>query len=226
MAEQKRHAPKFTPCGAKTRSGKPCRGSAMANGRCRMHGGTALSGVASPRFKTGRWSKYIPARMLEHYEQAADDPELLVLRHDIALIDGRLADLLSRVDKGEAKTLWDKARKTNDKLMKAFESNDLGGLHVGILEMDRIIGAAMTDHEAWFEIHSILEQRRKLVESEQKRLVAAQQMITSEQAMTFVGALLNVVKDAVTDRQTLNKIQNGVNDLLTRSEQLVPANVG
>ncbi|MEN8250139.1 MAG: HGGxSTG domain-containing protein, partial [Bacteroidota bacterium] len=26
-------------CGAKTRSGKPCKAPAMANGRCRMHGG-------------------------------------------------------------------------------------------------------------------------------------------------------------------------------------------
>lgn len=26
-------------CGAKTRKGTPCRGPAMANGRCRMHGG-------------------------------------------------------------------------------------------------------------------------------------------------------------------------------------------
>lgn len=26
-------------CGAKTRSGTPCKGPAMANGRCRMHGG-------------------------------------------------------------------------------------------------------------------------------------------------------------------------------------------
>ncbi len=28
-------------CGAKTRSGAPCRSPAMANGRCRMHGGAA-----------------------------------------------------------------------------------------------------------------------------------------------------------------------------------------
>ncbi len=28
-------------CGAKTRSGTPCKSPAMANGRCRMHGGTS-----------------------------------------------------------------------------------------------------------------------------------------------------------------------------------------
>ena len=28
-------------CGARTRNGTPCRSPAMANGRCRMHGGTS-----------------------------------------------------------------------------------------------------------------------------------------------------------------------------------------
>ncbi len=28
-------------CGARTRGGDPCQGPAMANGRCRMHGGTS-----------------------------------------------------------------------------------------------------------------------------------------------------------------------------------------
>ena len=30
---------KASRCGAKTRKGKPCQAPAMANGRCRMHGG-------------------------------------------------------------------------------------------------------------------------------------------------------------------------------------------
>jgi hypothetical protein len=45
-------------CGAKKRkSGEPCRAAAMANGRCRVHGGTSLKGVASPSFKNGKRSK-------------------------------------------------------------------------------------------------------------------------------------------------------------------------
>lgn len=36
-------------CGAKTRSGTPCRGPGMLNGRCRMHGGTSTG----PRTEQG-----------------------------------------------------------------------------------------------------------------------------------------------------------------------------
>jgi hypothetical protein len=46
-------------CGAKTRSGRPCRSGAMPNGRCRMHGGRspgAPKGKANGNYKTGRFT--------------------------------------------------------------------------------------------------------------------------------------------------------------------------
>ena len=36
-------------CGAKTRKGTPCKGPAMRNGRCRMHGGASTG----PRTRAG-----------------------------------------------------------------------------------------------------------------------------------------------------------------------------
>src|SRR5262252_9440270 len=52
------------PCGARTRSGGECRSPAMANGRCRMHGGASTgprtpAGLARSRranWKHGRYS--------------------------------------------------------------------------------------------------------------------------------------------------------------------------
>lgn len=52
-------------CGAKTRSGRPCRSPAMKNGRCRMHGGKStgprteagLERCRQAHCKTGRHSK-------------------------------------------------------------------------------------------------------------------------------------------------------------------------
>jgi len=45
-------------CGAKTRPGTPCRGPAMPNGRCRMHGGPS-TGPKTPegleRSRKARW---------------------------------------------------------------------------------------------------------------------------------------------------------------------------
>ena len=51
-------------CGARTRSGGRCKNLAMfPAGRCRMHGGLSLRGLASPRYKHGRYSKDILAQI-------------------------------------------------------------------------------------------------------------------------------------------------------------------
>lgn len=58
-------------CGAKTRSGQPCKNRAMLNGRCRMHGGKStgappekMKGNQNSK-KHGFFSKYIPQETLE-----------------------------------------------------------------------------------------------------------------------------------------------------------------
>src|SRR5690625_2637195 len=54
-------------CGAKTRSGKPCKNGAMANGRCRMHGGKSTGAPKKNQNskKHGFFSKFIPEETLE-----------------------------------------------------------------------------------------------------------------------------------------------------------------
>jgi hypothetical protein len=45
--------------GAKLRAGTPCKRLARRpQGRCRLHGGRSLGGIAHPNFKHGRRSKY------------------------------------------------------------------------------------------------------------------------------------------------------------------------
>ncbi|MFA8439313.1 phage terminase small subunit [Pueribacillus sp. YX66] len=58
-------------CGAKTRTGKPCKNGAMANGRCRMHGGKStgpppekMKGNSNARTH-GLFAKYLPDETLE-----------------------------------------------------------------------------------------------------------------------------------------------------------------
>jgi hypothetical protein len=201
------HTSTITPCGAKTRSGGKCKTAAMPNGRCRMHGGKSLRGMAHPNAKHLRYAKDMPARLSGRYQEALDDPELLSTRHEIALVEARLNDLLTRADTGEAKILWEKARKLNQDIQKAIHNENYGATLVHAAELDFIIGSGLTDYEAWYQIQALIEQRRKLSESEQKRLVAAQQMITSEQAMTFVAAIVDSVRRNVTDRNVLNAIQ-------------------
>lgn len=204
-------------CIAKSKqSGQRCRRAATKGMEvCPIHGGKSLKGMASPVFKTGLHSKYMPKHLLDSYHEAFNDPELLNMRHDLALVEARLGELLQRVQSGESKTLWSDARKACDKLREAFANDNLGGVQVASEQLDRLIGEGLTDYAAWNEIHAIVEQRRKLVESEQKRLVAMNQMITAEQALMLMAAIQDIVSRHVTDRKALSEIIADVNALAT-----------
>src|SRR5690625_4363795 len=58
-------------CGAKTRSGKPCKNWAMKNGRCRMHGGKSTGAPPEKMKKNsnarthGLFAKHLPKETLE-----------------------------------------------------------------------------------------------------------------------------------------------------------------
>lgn len=64
------HARKL--CGAKTRSGEPCKNYAMTNGRCRMHGGKSTGPKDKEKVrknknaeKHGLFSKYLPDETMD-----------------------------------------------------------------------------------------------------------------------------------------------------------------
>jgi hypothetical protein len=93
-------------CGANTRAGRPCPTPGMRNGRCRMHGSCTPVGSASGAFKTGRYSKYMPKRLLERYEEAMGDPNLLALADEIALVDARAQELVEQLDASAGPERW------------------------------------------------------------------------------------------------------------------------
>lgn len=65
-------------CGAKTRSGTPCKNYAMANGRCRLHGGKSTGAPPEKMKKNsnarthGLFAKYLPDETLEIMDSIND----------------------------------------------------------------------------------------------------------------------------------------------------------
>lgn len=212
MQEKRPHE---TVCGAKTRAGTPCQNYAMPNGRCRMHGGKSLNGIAATDQRAGlKYSKYLPGRLLDRYQTAVNDSELLELRQEVALIDTRLTDLLKRVDTGESGKLWADTLATWEDMKTAVSERDKKKQQQAAAKLDGLIGKGAADYQAWSEIQTTIEQRRRLVESERKRLVEMQQYITSQQAMTLVAAMIGIIKENVRDRDALQNISTAVNGLV------------
>lgn len=177
----------------------------MPNGRCAIHGGKSLAGMASPSFKTGRYSKHLPTRLMARYQEAQSDPTLLALRDEVALIDTRLAELLGRVDTGESAKRWQEAQTAFDALRKARTLADAKAFAAAMDELEQtlVIG---NDYDLWSEIANVVDLRKRLVESERKRLVEMQQMITSERAMVLLTTVAGIIKEHVTDTNVLAAI--------------------
>ena len=206
-------------CGAKKRNGEPCKTRPMPNGRCRMHGGNQKSGIASVLFKTGRYSKHLPSRLSERYEASLADPDLIAGRDAAALLDARVEDLLARVDSGESGELWRSIRQTyaaaedaRKDMERCGDSSGLDFLKARQAFFDAydsigtLIAEGAMDYHAWDEVLVAMEAKRKIDDTETKRLKEAQKSITVERAMTLVGALTGIVTKYVTDRDTLGAI--------------------
>jgi hypothetical protein len=191
-------------CGATAKStGKPCRRWVIA-GRsvCQVHGGKTPRGIASPQTRTGRYSKDMPTRMAVRYQEAQQDPELLILRDEIALLDSRLADVLARVDTGESGALWSQLSKSWDDFMAARAGGNVAKMTEALAHHQAILERGRADYAAWAEIGTLLDRRQRFVESERRRYVEMQQMVSLEQAMLFLGAVTDAVRRHVTDQAT------------------------
>jgi hypothetical protein len=184
-----------------------CRLSAVAGMTvCRFHGGLTPRGQALPQFRTGKYSKFLPARMLARYREAERDPDLTSLHSELALADARLMDLLGRVHTGESGAVWRALRKAYRAFKLFQQTGDVGKMREAFAEMEGHLEAAVADTEAWAEIHTLIESRRKLADTESRRLSTLHQMITCEQAMVLVGVIVDIITRYVPDTQALRQI--------------------
>jgi hypothetical protein len=99
--------------------------------------------------------------------------------------------------------------------LTALKSGDTAKTCEAINTILDLIQRGHADYQAWREVGSVIDQRRKLVESERKRLIEMQQTLTAEKAMLLLGAVLGVIKEHVQDRNTLHAISRGIEQLTT-----------
>ena len=143
-------------CGAKLRKkpGRTCQKPPMVGkSRCKYHGGLSLAGTASPSYRDGRYSKYLPFGLPQKFADAMADPDWLSLEKEIKLVDATLAEVLE----------------------------GLGGGMLQEYQVERIT--------------SLIEQRRKLVESEARRLKDHDHMISIEQMLGLTKLLLESIQE-------------------------------
>lgn len=206
-------------CTAKSKqTGQRCK-NAASPGRttCRFHGGHTPRGIASPQFRHGKYAQDLPVRLLATYQASLADELLLSLKHEIAAVDARVCDLLTRVDSGESGHLWQDLRAARLTLLAARRANNTDAMNTALNQILQLIDTGYHDSVAWHELSTLFDQRRKLVESERKKLVEDELMITAEKATLLVTALLDSVRRNVTEPERLTAIQAEFMAILNRA---------
>lgn len=195
-------------CGAKLRGkNTTCRKWPVhGSNRCELHGGKTPRGHALPQTTHGRYSKDLPTRLGERFLASQSDPDLLNLNAEIALTDARLGELIQRVDTDGAGVLWNQLGGVVSDMESFLWEEDLDGLSGSVQQLRSVLQRARDDSTAWDQIYPLMEQRRKLVETERKRRVEMDQIITTEQAMVLVTRLTSAVRRHVNDERTLAAI--------------------
>jgi hypothetical protein len=183
-------------CTAKSKqSGEQCKKTAEPGStKCRMHGGATPRGPALPQYIDGRASKYaLPARLADRYKEAMADPDLLSLRPAVAVYDARLGELFARLDTGESGGAWKALAERMVDVNMAIKAGDFDALNTGLREVTRIIKEGAAEEAAWSEIRQTFEARRRVGETEQKRLAVLNQFISAEQMMGMLAECQRII---------------------------------
>lgn len=188
---------------------------------CRFHGGKTLQGLAAPGLKHGRYSKYLPARLLEIYQESKDNPDLLDLSGDISLVDARLSDLLKRVDSGESGEAWQLAREAQKALNDGLNKGDIALARMALSDLEGVIKRGLSDYRAWREIGELLDRRERLVRSQRKSEVEAGELIPKAEVRLLTSYLLRAVTENVKDPETLAAISASFRNIAMVEGRLV-----
>ncbi len=215
-------------CSAHKSNGDPCKAYAVKGKKvCRTHGGKTPHGAASPHFKTGRYSKYLPENMLPAYEDAKADKQQFSLGGDIELLDAFIRSKLNNLDFSESSQHWAAILKCIIKARKAYKNSDIGELESQLDDMEAIADKRRLHYATEQEVVAQLEQRRKLVESEQKMMLQDQRAIPIEQAMLLMSAVLESINRNITDVSALTAIKTDFLQLIgANAHQWISAEVG
>lgn len=205
-------------CKARKSDGKTHCSAWAVRGRfvCRVHGGASPApGPNHPNFKHGRYSKVVPPGIAPLYHAGLADPRLLEMNDELALLDGRAAQLINRVKTGESEGRWQQAQEAMRVVLSFSAQGDEENTTEAIGELSKILFAG-SDYDAWREVLTVWDLRRRVSNTERSRLQAAQQTVTIAQLMGFVGALSGIINSRIADSVTRAEIAEDIRRLLSR----------
>jgi hypothetical protein len=138
-------------------------------------------------------SRYLPTRYLASFEAALADPELISVRNQIALLDARETELIQGLSGREVGSAWRAAQAALQQLRKVKARKG----HPAFKMLAKLIDKAVADERRWAELRENAEYRRRLAETERKRIESVQAYMTVEELGIAAVFLAGIIKKYV-----------------------------
>lgn len=216
-------------CGAKKRGGGICQRSIglYPNGRCHLHGGPSPKGQANGNYKHGKYSRYAPANELGTlYERAKQDTDLRDLSDDLALTTALINERLQSLDNMGGIDFFKDLAKIADTMRKAHSMQDMDELFHNIALIDGMARKGTTHINQLELLLKLIEQRRKLSDSQSKRENEQMQFITVMQAMSllnlFISAVFGHIHSSGTKQAIYQEFERIVHERLSTGFETLP----
>ena len=193
-------------------SNAPCRGRT----RCRNHGGQSPVAFNSSAGKDLRYSKHLPKDLLERFEAAMEDSELISMREDLAILTVRIQDLIGRLKTGEHGSIWSDLRHHHQAFLAAMRMGDQELAGKTLSALGNVIENGVSVETAWEELFDSIERKTVVAGREWKRLADLQQLMTMEDTMSLIMAVMGSVKAHVSSAVERSKIAVDISLLLNK----------
>ena len=218
-------------CGGRHSTGKPgpCLKSPQANHRCYKHGGPTPTGIAASNYQGKGYSKYLPKRLVDDFESSLADGALVELRRDIALVETQLNDALRRLSgTGAGMSAWQEACAALRSLLAALQQKPANEAEAAdaarrqgeaLLALQTLVEQGNREAGPWEEVGKLIDQKRRLVDSESRREANLQSSMSMERAILWYEYLVTAVVENVSNRSELARIQSQWNRLVGAASQ-------
>ncbi len=208
-------------CKAKSkRSGVRCLKASMKGKKlCSMHGGKSLSGADLPQFKHGRYSKSLPDQLTAQYHAALADKDLISLNDEIALTDTRMVTIFSRLEglSSIAADSWQRAQNLYRSFRRHTNRNQQALAIQALDDLGTLLEESQTDEAVWRDINELIEQRRRLVDTERRLVSDGDRAIAVDKVMMLMAAVIDIVRRHVASREARGAIAGEIRSLVSGS---------
>jgi hypothetical protein len=145
-------------------------------------------------------------------------------------MDLRLQGLIQNLDNTASLEAFSRAQVEWEKLEQAQDRGDLQEMGRVMLRLRGLMRLTVPAGPIWEEIRQVIEQRRKLLESESRRIQQSSNSMSGEQILALIEYVVDVLRGSVqkyADRliasKILNQVTTDIGVVVSRPDQASPA---